>query len=152
MPPKPQAARAADGTRKKAIKAILAGLLLLVVGYVVKGKVLKAHYRAGETVPPGQVVALNAVTTNLSDGHLARVAVSLQLTKPANPKEVTSDEPRLLATIVSYLGRQSYHGLLSPSGRSRLDAFLLHRFQQELGPVDGARQVSAVYLTGFLLQ
>lgn len=145
----------ADGkkkSKKKPVKPVAAVVLLLVVGYVVKGKVMKPHYKPGEKVPAGKVVPLSQVTTNLSDGHLAQVTVNLQLTAPASSKLVTKDEPEMVAAIVSYLGHQTYGGLLAPSGRSRMQASLLHSFQQELGTSEGAQQVSAVYLTGFVLQ
>jgi flagellar basal body-associated protein FliL len=138
--------------KKKPVKIIAAVLVLLVVGYVVKGKVLKPHYRPGEKVPAGKVVALSPVTTNLSDGHLAQVTVNLQLTAPANAKQVANDEPEMVATIVRYLGEQTYAGLLAPAGRQRMQVALLHAFQHELGTSEGAEQVSAVYLTGFVLQ
>ena len=141
-----------EGKKKKPVKPIAAVLLLLVVGYVVKGKVVKPHYGPGAKVPPGAVVALPSVTTNLSDGHLAQVSVSIQLTKAANAKLVANDESQMVASIVSQLGRQTYSGLLAPTGRTQLQATLLHVFQAELGPSEGAQQVSAVYLTGFVLQ
>lgn len=142
----------ADGKKKKPVKAILAVVLLVAVGYVVKGKVMKPHYKPGEKVPAGKVVPLSAVTTNLSDGHLAQVTINLQLTAPANSKEVTKDEPQMVATIVRYLGEQTYGGLLAPAGRAKMQASLLRSFQEELGTSEGAQQVSAVYITGFVLQ
>lgn len=140
------------GGKKKPIKPILAVLLLLVVGYVVKGKVLKPHYAPGAKVPAGQIVPLTQVTTNLADGHLAQVTVDLQLTKPANLKEVTLEEPALVGAIVTDLGRDTYPTLLRPAGRAALQVELLHGFQEILGTSEGAQQVSAVYLTGFVLQ
>lgn len=141
-----------EGKKKKPIKPIAAVLLLLVVGYVVKGKVVKPHYGPGAKVPPGAVVALQSVTTNLSDGRLAQVSVSIQLTKAANAKLVATDEDQMVASIVTYLGQQTYTGLLAPAGRATLRVSLLHAFQAELGPSEGAQQVSAVYITGFVLQ
>lgn len=147
-----KAAKKGEGGKKKPIKPILAVLLLLVVGYVVKGKVMKPHYAPGAKVPNGQIVPLTQVTTNLSDGHLAQVTVDLQLTKPANLKQVTQEEPALVGAIVTDLGRDSYGTLLQPAGRSALQGELLRNFQQILGTSEGAQQVSAVYFTGFVLQ
>ena len=147
-----KAAKAGEAKKKRPIKPILVAVLLLVVGYVVKGKVMKPHYKPGEKVPAGSIVPLQQVTTNLSDGHLAQVTVSLQLTKPASTKEVTADEPALVAALVTDLGRDTYAGLLAPSGRAALQAELLANFQQILGTSEGAQQVSGVYITGFVLQ
>lgn len=142
-----------DGEKKKKpIKPILGVVLLLVVGYVVKGKVMKPHYGPGQKVPAGKVVSLGSITTNLSDGHLAQVTVSIQLTAPANSKLVTKDQPEMVSQVVTDLGEQTYTGLIAPKGRAALRTGLLHSFQQMLGPSEGAQQVSAVYFTGFVLQ
>jgi flagellar basal body-associated protein FliL len=145
-------AEGADGKKKKPVKPILAVVLLLVVGYVVKGKVMKPHYKPGEHVPNGAIFPLGSVTTNLSDGHLAQVTISLQLTAPANSKLITKDQDMLTATVVNDLGAQTYNSLVLPAGRAALRAQLLRGFQQDLGTSEGAQQVSAVYFTGFVLQ
>lgn len=140
------------GKKKLPIKPILAVVLLLVVGYVVKGKVMKPHYGPGVPVPLGATVDLGQITTNLSDGHLAQVDVVLQLTKPANSKLVTKDEPQFTGDVVADLGRDTYVGLLAPAGRAGLEAELLHQFQATLGLSEGAQQVQSVFFTSFVLQ
>lgn len=140
------------GKKKLPIKAILAVVLLLGVGYVVKGKVMKPHYGPGVAVPLGATVDLGQITTNLSDGHLAQVDVVLQLTKPANSKLVTKDEPQFTGDVVADLGHDTYVGLLSPAGRAGLEAELLHQFQAALGLSEGAQQVQSVFFTSFVLQ
>ena len=148
------AKKAAKGGAKKKlpIKPILGVVLLLLVGYVVKGKVIKPHYGPGQKVPNGQIVAIDQVTTNLADGHLAQVTVELQLTKPGSTKLVTLDDPELVNSVVTDLGQDTYGQLLAPAGRAALKLELLHQFQQILGPAEGAQQVSAIYFTGFVLQ
>lgn len=147
-----EAPKAEKKKRKLPIKLIALVLVVLVAGYVVKGKVMKPHYGPGHPAPAGEVLSLGTVTTNLSDGHLAQVSISLQLSKPANEKTVTKDEPELTATVVSELGQQTYPGLLDPVGRAALRQALLRSFQQELGTAEGAQSVTAVYFTGFVLQ
>ncbi len=138
--------------RKISKKAILIALVVLAAGYVAKTKLLKTHYAAGQKVPLGAIVPLGTITTNLSDGHLAQVSLSLQLTAPASTKLVAGDQDMLTATAVSDLGAQTYNGLILPAGRAALRAQLLAGFRADLGTADGAPQVAAVYVTQFILQ
>ena len=154
--PKPaKAAKAAEGEkakRKKPIKPIIMVLVLLLVGKVVMGKVVKPHYRPGAKVPAGVIVPLGSITTNLADGHLAQVAISMQMTVAASSKQVDKLTPELIGSTVSVLGGDTYAELLPATGRAALRRDLLRIFQHELGPNEGAQQVSAVYFTSFVLQ
>lgn len=150
--PKPAKGEAGAKAKKKPIKPIALVVMLLLVGYVAKGKIVKPHYAPGEAVPLGQIIDLTQVTTNLADGHLAQLGVSLQMTKVGSSKEVTKDNSEILSTIVTDVGEETYATLLPPQGRAALQSKLLHNIQQDLGPVDGAEQVAAVYFTSFVLQ
>lgn len=143
-----------DGAKRSKKKLVMVVIVLLLVGFYAKGKFLKPHYGPGAKVPLGQIFSLGdtTITTNLSDGHLAQIAVSLQLTKPANSKEVNADVPELTSSTVEILGQQTYAGLLEPSGRENLATELLRAFQRDLGRSEGAQQISAVYFTSFVLQ
>ncbi len=138
--------------RKKLVVILAVVLVLVVAGAVVKLKTSKTVYRPGQPVPAGQVVSLGTVTVALSDGHLVQATIDLQMTKPASAAEEADDSAHLEDVAVSVLGQQSYTGLLAPPGRTAVQRQLLTSFQQVLGPVDGAPQVSAVYFTGFVLQ
>lgn len=138
--------------KKKPIKPIALAVVLLLVGYVAKGKIMKPHYAPGEKVPLGAIFDLGTVTTNLGDGHLAQIGVSLQMTAVASSKEETKDTSELLGSVVSALGASTYDELLPASGRSALATTLLHDFQVDLGTSEGAQQVSQVYFTSFVLQ
>ncbi|HVC25820.1 MAG TPA: flagellar basal body-associated FliL family protein [Acidimicrobiales bacterium] len=143
----------AGGKKKKPIKPILLVVVLLLVGYVVKGKVVKPHYGPKDPVPPGAIFDLpTSVTTNLPDGHLAQIAMSLQLTKVGSAKVVTKDTSEIMNTAVQIVGSQTYSGLLSVHGRVVVKQEILKAIQQELGTTDGAQQVSAVYFTSFVVQ
>ncbi len=157
-PKEPMAAKAAEGDsgekakKKKPIKPIIMVLVLLLVAHVVMGKVIKPHYRPGAKVPAGAIVDLGSITTNLADGHLAQVAVSMQTTVAASSKQVDKLTPELIGSTVSVLGGETYAELLPAAGRAALRRDLLRIFQHELGPNEGAQQVSAVYFTSFVLQ
>ncbi|MGH9088504.1 MAG: flagellar basal body-associated FliL family protein, partial [Acidimicrobiales bacterium] len=132
---------------------LVAVLLLLGAGYMVKGRSHKVVYKPGQPVPAGKVSSLGTLTVNTSDGHLVQVGIDLQLTKVAESKTISTDQPQLRNAAIADLGDQTYTGLLAPTGRSALQQQLLASFQQVLGPVDGAApQVSAVYFTSFVLQ
>ncbi len=143
---------AAKKKKKLRTRIIAAVVLLLVAGYVAKGQLLKPHYGPGKPPPAGAIVSLGSVTTNLSDGHLAQIAVSLQLTAAANAKLEAQRSPALVGSTVSIRGQQTYSGLLAPGGRSHLAALLLRSYQQVLGTNEGGEQVSKVYFTSFVLQ
>jgi len=139
--------------RKKPIKPIAIALVLLLVAYEVKGKVEKPHYSAAHPVPKGMVYDFPAaVTTNLPDGSLAQISLSLQLTKVGSTKVVTKDISELMGTAIQIIGARSYAQLLSPAGRVALQGALLGAFQTDLGMTEGAQEVSGVYFTSFVLQ
>lgn len=146
-----------EGGKKKGGKKkllIVVAVLLVVVGvYFVKFRSHPVVYKPGQPVPPGKVTSLGTLTVNTADGHLVQVGIDLQLTKPAQTKTVSADQPQLRNAAILDLGQQTYTGLLAPSGRAALQKQLLTSFQQVLGTVDGAApQVSAVYFTNFILQ
>jgi len=143
----------AGGKKKKPVKPILLAVLVLLVGYVVKGKVVKPHYGPHDPVPAGAIYDLpTSVTTNLPDGHLAQIAMSLQLTKVGSTKIVTKDTSEIMNTAVQIIGSQSYAMLLSVHGRVLVKQQILKAIQQELGMTEGAQQVSAIYFTSFVVQ
>ncbi|MDA8291648.1 MAG: flagellar basal body-associated FliL family protein [Actinomycetota bacterium] len=150
-----KAKAAAEGgkKKKKPVKPILIGLLLLVVAYEVKGKVMKPHYGPAHPAPPAAIFDMpTSVTTNLPDGHLAQIAMSLQLTSVGSVKTITKDASEIMGTAVQIIGSQSYPTLLSVRGRLAVKAEILQALQKELGTVDGGQQVSAIYFTSYIVQ
>lgn len=143
------------GKAKKSKKKLIALFLVLaLVGFEAKGKIVKPHYGPGDKVPAGQVIALGSstLTTNLADGHLVQIGISLQLTKPASVKTISADTDELTNASLSILSRDTYPQLLATSGRTVLAHQLLAAYQKILGRSEGAEQVSAVYFTSFVLQ
>lgn len=138
-------------SKKKLFIIIGVVVLLALVGFVAKGKLLKPHYAPGK-VPAGEVYSLGSVTTSLADGHLIQTTIELQLTVVASTKTVGLKQPQLLNAAIQTLGEQTYGGLLPASGRTALKAALLKDFQGVLGTSGGAPEVDGVYLTSFVLQ
>lgn len=149
-------AAGADGeTPKKSKKKliIIAVVVLLAVGYVAKGKLLKPHYKPGQPVPLGTIDPLPQLTVNLADGHMAQVTIALQLTKVADTKTITADFPRFEDATITILGQQTYSTMLTTAGKTAVKTDILRRCQQIVGTVDGAaQQISAVYFTDFVVQ
>ena len=154
----PRAAARTEGSafkksRKKLVVMLVAAVIVLGAGYVLKSKLLKPHYGPGEAVPVGQVLALGTFTVNTDNGQLVQAGIDLQLTKPANEKAVEQHEPELKNAAIDDLSSWSSEQLLRVVTRAKLQHQLLTSFQHVLGTVDGAaQQVSAVYFTSFLLQ
>ena len=144
--------------KKRLVKPIMMLVVAFLAFHVLSPKFIKPHYSAKNPVPSGSIIELqteaggSSITTNLSDGHLAQLAISLQMTKVANMKEEAKDEDELMGDTIAILGQSTYNELLAPSGRAALRAALLANYQQVLGPLDGAQQVSGVYFTSFVLQ
>lgn len=138
--------------KKKPIKPIAGVLVLLLVAHVVMGKVIKPHYSAAHPPAPGIIEGLGGITTNLADGHLAQISVSMQATKALNTKKFATDESALVGETVSIIGAKTYGELLSPSGRALLQSQLLTAYQKELGLNEGGQQVTSVFFTSFVLQ
>ncbi len=141
------------GKKKKPVKPIALAVLVLLVGYVAKGKIMKPHYGPHNPVPAGVIYDFpESVTVNLPDGSLAQIAISLQLTKVGSVKTATKDNSELMGNAVQIIGADSYQTLLSPAGRIALQRALLRSFQQVFGQSEGAQEVSAVYFTSYVLQ
>jgi len=131
---------------------IIMAVVLLLVGFEAKSKLVKPHYHAGQVIALGTILPLDQLTVNMSDGHLVQASIDLQLTKLAS-KAATLDVPRFDDAAITVLGAETYDALLAPGGRTSAKAQILALAQKILPPVDGvAQQVSAVYFTSFVVQ
>ncbi len=140
--------------KKKPTKLIAAFVVLLLVAYVAKGKLIKPHYGPHAKVPLGAIYDLpNQVTTNLRDGSLAQISMSLQLTAAANKKEITKDTSAIMGTAVDVIGSMTYASVLAhPDPQAYLEHVLLPPIQKDLGTSEGAQQVAGVIFTYFVIQ
>ena len=152
-PAGPDAAAGEAPPKKSKKKVLIIMLVVLAVGgFEAKSILLKPHYRPGQAVPLGTILALDQLTVNMSDGHLVQAGISLQLTKVAS-KAAATEVPRFDDAAITVLGAETYDGLLAPGGRATVKAEILALCQKILPPVDGAaEQVSAVYFTSFVVQ
>lgn len=121
-------------------------------------KFVKPHYSTTHPAPNGTIIELStsggsaSITTNLSDGHLAQLSISLQMSSVASSKTEVKNEDALMGDTIAIIGTKNYNQLLAPSGRAQLRSQLLGAYQQVLGQTEGAQQVTGVYFTSFVLQ
>jgi flagellar basal body-associated protein FliL len=148
----PAAADEPKPKKKKLPKLVLVLVVLLGGAYVAKGMLIKPHFKHGQIAPNGQVLTLDQLTVNLSDGHLVQTTIVLQLTTVASTKTLTNDLPRFDDAAISVIGAQTYAGLLAPGGRDAMKGTLVQRFQEIAGKQFGSQEISAVYFTGFVIQ
>jgi flagellar FliL protein len=112
------------------LKTIGTCAVLVAVGAVVGPKITGATgAQAGAaaestttTEALGPVVTLDAITLNLSDGHLLQVGLALQLAPDATVEEGGKDDPthgyaRAIDAAIEVLGEQTMAGLTAPGGR-----------------------------------
>ncbi len=152
----PEAAEPKPKKKRRKLLLVLVLFILAVgaagVAYKMKLLPIKPHAGAKVPPPPGPVVALPQVTTNLSDGHIIQIDLSIQLESGASSSLLKGDNPKLENLIISTLGQWSFSQLLPASGRAEMEAELQARIIALLGDWDGHALVTRVYTTGLLMQ
>ena len=157
--PKQAVTEEAPPAKKKGKGKLIGAVVVVVVltaGYFfgVKGG-KKAEAKAGPpgapttTVPkpPGEILDLEPITLNLSDGRFLKVGVSLQLAKGASPEHMKTESAKALDATIVLLGARTYAQLTAPGGREQAKAELSHKVA-ELYEGD----VLGVYFTNFVMQ
>jgi flagellar FliL protein len=146
---KDKAATPADGaaapkkSKKKLLIIIVAAVLLLGGG--AGGYLMFAGGDDAEPPPePGLVVALDAITINLADGHFLKVSIALQATIEAHEEPEGS---KALDILISEFSNRSVAELSSNEAReeakTRLKEKVSHAYHGE---------VMDVYFTEFVIQ
>lgn len=144
-----------SGGKSKLLPAIVLAVGLIGGGYFMGGgkgaAAAKATVPSGPTtsttLPAGEVLPLDPITLNLSDGHVLRVGIALQLTKAAKADAVTKEGPKALDLAIGLLGEKSQAELTAPGGRAKA--------KQELSEKVAAAfegKVLGIYFTDFVMQ
>ena len=157
-----------EGDAKKGkAKKIVGAAVLVVVGVLAGGKLMGggSSQAAADgtttttTKPAGPVVAIDPITVNLSDGHVLKVGIALELeTEKADtllPKEGGSSkdtDPTKgfasgLDAAVSVFGAKTYDTLLPQPGRDAARAELRQKLEERY---PGA--ITNIYLYEFVMQ
>jgi flagellar protein FliL len=132
--------------KKKLIVIVLAAVLLLGGaggGYLLMKPKSAAAARPAPT--PGVVVATDAQTINLADGHYLKVKMSLQMTADAGTDALDGSAARDLA-ISEYSG-MSMGELFSSGYREKTKADLLTKIKKTY-----AGKIMDLYFTTFVIQ
>jgi flagellar basal body-associated protein FliL len=152
-------AKKPKATGKKRLVKPVGGLVFAFLAFhMLEPKFVKPHYSTTHPAPNGAIIELAtsggsaSITTNLSDGHLAQLSISLQMSSVASSKTEVKNEDALMGDTIAIIGTKNYNQLLAPSGRAQLRSQLLSAYQQVLGQTEGAQQVTGVYFTSFVLQ
>jgi flagellar FliL protein len=156
-----------EATETKAGKGKTIGL---AIGFAVLGAVVGPKLLGGGAAPAGAtedtttttvagpVVVLDAITLNLSDGHMLQVGLALQLSAEAGEsggghgEAPAEDDPtkgyaKALDATIDVLGAESMAALSAPGGRDQAKAALegvLHELYH--GEIEG------VYFHQFVMQ
>lgn len=144
----------AGGGKSKLLPAIVLAVGLIGGGYFMgggKAAATKTPVVAGPTtsttLPAGEVLALDPITLNLSDGHILRVGIALQLTKAAKAEEVTKEGPKALDLAIGLLGEKTQNELTAPGGRAKAKQELSEKVASAF---EG--EVLGIYFTDFVMQ
>ena len=156
----PKAAEGNDAAPKKSKKKLLMivvplVLLLAVAGYFVGLPMLKGkqHGRArAVALPPGPVVDLPQITTNLADGHIIQIGLAMQLSSQSKPAGIPDIQPRLINAALATLGTFTYPQLLLPAGRQQVQQQLEAKMAPLVASAKGSPRLQTVYFTSFVIQ
>lgn len=162
-------------TKKKG-KGLLIPAVVLAVGLVVGGYFFmsssKAKPAAGATSTTtttalGKIVSLDPITLNLSDGHVLKVGMALQLTAKPKDKEIAAataggggeggsssasssklggQEAKALDLAIADLGNKTFDELSKPGGRTAAKEELSEKIHEAY---EG--DVVSVYFTNFVM-
>jgi len=99
------------------------------------------------TLAPGQILDLDPITLNLSDGRFLKVGISLQLAKGSSADKMKTESAKALDAAIGLLSAKSYNDLVAPGGRDQAKAELSKRVADLY---EG--KVLGVYFTNFIMQ
>ena len=99
------------------------------------------------TLAPGEILDLEPITLNLSDGRFLKVGISLQLAKGSSADKMKTESAKALDAAIGLLSAKSYNDLVAPGGRDQAKAELSKRVADLY---EG--KVLGVYFTNFIMQ
>ncbi|GAA3871657.1 hypothetical protein GCM10022243_41160 [Saccharothrix violaceirubra] len=144
-------AKSDESTAKPAEKKKSKKLLIIIVAAVLVlggGGAAYFMFFKGESTPPppepGKVIALEAITLNLKDGHFLKLSLALQATADATGE---LDGSRALDLAVSEFSNRSIAELSTSEAREAGKAELLKKIEEAY---EG--QVMDLYFTQFVMQ
>lgn len=143
-------AKAGKGGSKKLLIIIVAAVVLLVgggVGAYVMFAAGSGSDKKPEPIPSG-VVAAEAITVNLADGHYLKIAIALQMTTEAAE---AVDASKALDLVISEFSNLETAELSTNKQREALKKELTEKIVKAYTE-EGKEPVMAVYFTEFVIQ
>jgi flagellar protein FliL len=140
----PEGAEAPKKGKKKLIIMVLAVLLLVGGGAGGYLMFFKSSEPAVETPEPGVVVALDAITINLTDGHFLKVSIALQAAADAAHEP---DGSKALDILISQFSNKTVDELSSNDLREEQKKELIEKVKKAY-----QEEVYDVYFTEFVMQ
>jgi flagellar FliL protein len=141
------AAKPKKGKKKKLLMIVAVALLVVAGagGYLMFSGGKSTKTTATKPKPtPGAVLALDAVTMNLAEGHYLKVKMSLQLTAAAAKD---TDGSKALDLAITEFTDRPIAELSSASGRAKIKAELLEKLAAAYED-----EVIDIYFTQFVMQ
>ena len=126
---KDKAVEGEEGEKPAKGKSNLVPAVIVAVGLIVGGKFMGGgsttvvQASAGgatttTTAAEGEIVKLDSITLNLSDGHFLKIGLALQLIKGGPTAEVfKAESPKALDLAISLLGAKTMEELSKPHER-----------------------------------
>jgi flagellar protein FliL len=143
-----------DGAKPKGKKKLLIIIVAVVFlagggvgGYLMFSGGSKSGKAAAEVKPspvPGTVLALEAVTVNLAEGHYLKLKLALQLTDKAGAE---MDGSKALDLAITAYTNKPMAELASEEGRNKVKEELLKQVEEAY-----PEEVMDIYVTTFVMQ
>lgn len=159
---------------KKKGKGLLVPAVVLAIGLLGGGYFFMSSSKSSgtptapttTTTALGKIVALDPITMNLSDGHVLKVGLSLQLVAKPKSKEIAAavsggggegaskastgplggEEAKALDLAIKTLGDMSFEELSKPGGRAKAKADLTKEIEEAY-----ESDIVGVYFTTFVM-
>ncbi|MHB8189193.1 MAG: flagellar basal body-associated FliL family protein [Ferrimicrobium sp.] len=142
------------GKKKLLLVALVIVLAGAVGGYFFLFSAKKTpNHKAPKLIVVGPNFNIPQLTTNLADGHIVQVSMTLELAAGDTTQEVIADEAKLEDTAILVFGSMTYSQLLPTSGRTAAEMTLASQFNQVLATGNPPHDsIVNVYFTSFIVQ
>ncbi|MDA8277638.1 MAG: flagellar basal body-associated FliL family protein [Actinomycetota bacterium] len=143
------------GGKKKIILIVLL-VLVAAAGGGVGASILMGGSKPAKAafVPPkvGPVYDFGQITTNLADGHLIQVSMSLQLGVNDLTADISPLSKSLTSIAINDLSGWTYTQLLSVAAKQDLAKELIKDFNKTIKVATGKNEITGIYYTNFIMQ
>jgi flagellar FliL protein len=129
---------------KKSKKKLIIIVVVLLLGFGVYYKMGMKSSAAHPEPKAGAVLAMDATTLNLADGHFLKIKIGLQATTKAKAEMDTSKAADI---VISEFTNRPMESMVTAEARAAIKADLLKKLQDAY-----PEEIMGVYLTEFVMQ